>query len=480
MPADVLAFGPFQLDVRARRLSKDGEPLTLSGRQFEVLHALVVKAGEILSKDQLVDSAWDGVAVTDNSVEKAVSSLRRLLDEGTGAVRIETLARRGYRFTGVVTRVERRESDAALDALLAPHRAWIEGRAALETLNREQIVRTRQVFESVLEQAPDQAAAHVGLANACVMQFEMSRAQRDRDELLLRDALRHAREACRLDVAYGEAWATLGFVLDRAGQHRDALASSRRAVVLEPGNWRHHMRLAYVSWGEERLREADRTLSLLPEFPLAHWLSATVYVARQAFDAADRHLAAGTGSDQAGVAHPRFEGVALHWLHGLIRLAHGDETAAEAAFTRELQLESRGQLYARECCANTWYALGALRLARGQRAEAIAALGEALARVPAHPAACVMLTRLGAAVAPPLAQSSHEPARFDAEGLLAHAVGLCMDGQVATAADAMGTGLAEAPEGSALWLVPVEPALRVWEQPDVWAPVLARLRSRAA
>ena len=70
-----------------------------------------------------------------------------------------------------------------------------------------------------------------------------------------------------------EAWATLGFVLDRTGDHVDAVAASRRAVTLEPDNWRHHFRLAFVTWGEERLRAARRTLALFPGFPLAHWLA---------------------------------------------------------------------------------------------------------------------------------------------------------------------------------------------------------------
>ena len=43
-------------------------------------------------------------------------------------------------------------------------------------------------------------------------------------------------------------------------------------MTLEPDNWRHHFRLSFVSWGEERLRAAHRTLALLPDFPLAHWL----------------------------------------------------------------------------------------------------------------------------------------------------------------------------------------------------------------
>ena len=57
--------------------------------------------------------------------------------------------------------------------------------------------------------------------------------------------------------------------LNRNKGHRFALAAMRRAVSLEPDNWRHYFRLSYVSWGEERLRAARRTLALLPGFPLA-------------------------------------------------------------------------------------------------------------------------------------------------------------------------------------------------------------------
>ena len=273
----ILSFGPFQLDLKSRRLLRQNEPIALGARQFDLLHVFATRPGQILSKDSLIESAWRDVAVTDNSLEQAISGLRRML----GPEYIETHARRGYRFAADVTRSDVRETDAALEALLAPHRMWIEGRAALETLERDQIIHARAVFERMVVQVPDQAPAHVGLANACAMQFEMTRTDREPDRRALDAALTHSREACRLDAQYGEAWATLGFVLDRTGDHADARASLRRAVALESDNWRHRLRLSYASWGEERLREARRTLALLPGFPLAHWLAASVHVARQ-------------------------------------------------------------------------------------------------------------------------------------------------------------------------------------------------------
>jgi DNA-binding winged helix-turn-helix (wHTH) protein len=481
VPPALFAFGPFELDAASRRLTRDGEPVALSARQFDLLHLLVARAGQVLSKDALIETAWSGVAVTDNSLEQAISSLRRILASPDTTAYIETQARRGYRFAAEVRRVDRRAPEATLEALLAPHRAWVEGRAALETLERSQVLRAREVFARAIEQMPDQASAHVGLANAGIMQFEMTRSELEPDTAALSVAATHAREACRLDPAYGEAWATLGFVLDRTGNHADALAASRRAVSLEPDNWRHHLRLAYVSWGEERLREAQRTLALLPGFPLAHWLAATVHVARQAFDHAERELLAGIHAPAAEAAETgtRFSGVALHWLLGLIMLARGNDADAEEQFRLELAGENSGQLYARECCANTWYAIGALRLRRGDRAGAEAAFAETRARVPQHPMAAVALA---AVRADPQALSSQEGSisRLSAADVaFAHALAAVLRGDVQAAADLIDRALAATPPGSACWNLPLEPMLRAGSD-SRWHSALARLRNRAA
>jgi DNA-binding winged helix-turn-helix (wHTH) protein len=482
----VFAFGPFRLDSGARRLLRDGEAVPLSPTQFDLLELLVAKAGQVISKDQLIDAVWRDVAVSDNSLEQAISALRRTLDPAAGRQFIETRPRRGYRFAVPVTRLEDRKSDEVLEALLAPHRAWIEGRAALETLEREQILHARAVFERVLPASPSQAPVHVGLANACAMQYEMTRADREPDSGALEMAAHHAREACRLDAQSAEAWATLGFVLDRTGPRTDALAAARRAVTLEPDNWRHFVRLSYVSWGEERLRAARRTLALLPGFPMAHWLAATVHVARQAIDEAERELEAGIsvqGSQQPGA---RFGGVALHWLLGLTCMARGDDRRALAEFERELAGEAGGHLYARECCANTWYAIGALHLRRGRRDEARAGFSRALERIAAHP-----MARIGLAAAdqpgdngglPPDARTGDRAApgarAFDLA--LCRSAALVLGDRAPEASQLIVDALTVAPEGNAGWLLPIEPLLHVQSAPASWAVALLRLRSRAA
>jgi tetratricopeptide (TPR) repeat protein len=318
------------------------------------------------------------------------------------------------------------------------------------------------------------------------MQFEMTRTDREPDRHALSVALTHAREACRLDPHYGEAWATLGFVLDRTGEHADALASLRRAVALEGDNWRHRLRLAYASWGEERLREARRTLALLPGFPLAHWLAASVHVARQTLTDAERELTAGISAQSAESGGAgRFTGIALYWLRGLIRCAAGDDAGALADFEQELSHETSGHLYARECCANTWYAIGALRVRHGEWEPARAAFQEALNRLPVHPMARAGMaivatchTGGGFSVAP-----SHSGRESSIEAVVARAaVTIFVVGESAVweAVHVVDEAVAQAPHGDTGWLIPIEPLLGVGSRADAWAPVLARLRTRAA
>ena len=475
------SFDDFELDTFARRLTRSGEPVAVADRHLDVLYRLVSHPGELVSKEALVTAGWGDVAVTDNSLEQAISALRRALgSRADGGSYIETVPRRGYRFSGSAERRIARATDESLDALMAPHRAWVEGRAALESLEGDQVWRAKRDFEQVLEAVPENAMAHVGLANACAMRYEMTRTDAEPNRAALTAAMQHAREACRLDPGSGEAWATLGFVLGCAGEAVDALASLKRAVTLEPDNWRHHFRLGYGSWGEERLRAARRTLTMLPGFPLAHWLAATVHVARNALDDAERELRAGVVGQDVQCPHERFNSVALHWLLGLVVLAQGDEDQAFAEFERELAGEKSGQLYARECCANTWYAIGALRLRQKHPEDAARAFEQVIARVPNHRLALNVLLTARHGDRPSTSYGISVPAGGAFDEHFGAAIGLSATGNTAFAAELLDRALVAAPAGNVGWLVPVEPLLNVSANPDVWSSVLARLRARAA
>ena len=73
----------------------------MPARHLTVLSALLARAGHVISKDALVEAAWRDVAVTDNSLEQAISALRRALRTADASDSpIETVPRQGYRFAG--------------------------------------------------------------------------------------------------------------------------------------------------------------------------------------------------------------------------------------------------------------------------------------------------------------------------------------------------------------------------------------------
>jgi DNA-binding winged helix-turn-helix (wHTH) protein/Tol biopolymer transport system component len=97
------AFGPFRIDVDARQLYRDGEPVPLTGKAFDTLLILVGRHGQIVEKDELLDQVWPDTHVTEDSLTQSISVLRRALGEdSTQPQYIATIPRRGYRFIAPV------------------------------------------------------------------------------------------------------------------------------------------------------------------------------------------------------------------------------------------------------------------------------------------------------------------------------------------------------------------------------------------
>ena len=88
-----ITFGPFRLDLGARRLTHNDVELMLGGRAFDVLAALAGAGGGTLTKDALLATVWHGQVVEENNLQKQVSALRKLIGEGW----IVTIPNRGYR-----------------------------------------------------------------------------------------------------------------------------------------------------------------------------------------------------------------------------------------------------------------------------------------------------------------------------------------------------------------------------------------------
>ena len=99
----VWTFGPFELRQSTRQLLSHGRPLPLGSRAFDLLCALVERAGEVLSREVLVARVWPRTIVEDSSLRVHIVALRKLLGEGRdGARYIANVPGRGYGFVAPV------------------------------------------------------------------------------------------------------------------------------------------------------------------------------------------------------------------------------------------------------------------------------------------------------------------------------------------------------------------------------------------
>src|ERR1700755_2303445 len=93
-------FGTFELRPHQRRLLKDGATISLRPRAFDLLVALVDRAGHLVTKDELLERVWPKTVVEEAALHVQVSALRKVV--GSGA--ITTVSGRGYQFTLPVTK----------------------------------------------------------------------------------------------------------------------------------------------------------------------------------------------------------------------------------------------------------------------------------------------------------------------------------------------------------------------------------------
>jgi two-component system OmpR family response regulator len=90
----VLTYGDLELDPAQRRVTVRGAEVALTAREFTLLEYLLRRAGEVVSKTELLDHVWDAALDTaPNAVEVYVGYLRRKI----GRDRLETVRGAGYR-----------------------------------------------------------------------------------------------------------------------------------------------------------------------------------------------------------------------------------------------------------------------------------------------------------------------------------------------------------------------------------------------
>ncbi len=119
-------FGPFTLDVADERLWKHEEPVPLGHKAFTVLVRLIAEHDQLVTKDQLLASAWPDTAVSEAVLTTAMREIRLAIGDTARTPRfVETVHGRGYRFIAPIVATtdepRRRSAGAGADAFAERH-----------------------------------------------------------------------------------------------------------------------------------------------------------------------------------------------------------------------------------------------------------------------------------------------------------------------------------------------------------------------
>src|SRR6202166_5163166 len=141
MAGPAISFGPFRLLAAQRLLLEGDNQVRLGSRAFDILAALVERAGEVVGKEELISRAWPQTFVEDANLKIQVSALRRALGDGQAGHRyVATVPGRGYNFVAPVSHEE--AAPASPRPTMAPPGMHNLPFAATRMIGREEVVAT--------------------------------------------------------------------------------------------------------------------------------------------------------------------------------------------------------------------------------------------------------------------------------------------------------------------------------------------------
>lgn len=325
-----LFVGAWRADRTTGELTREGAAERLEPKVMDLLFLLAGRPGKAFSKDDIMEALWPDVVVGDDSLARAVSRLRKALDDDPKTpVYIETLPKRGYRLIADVRPADdphvatASAAPPAVSQRALPRSAMAAGLAALaavvalalafwpspqakappsekvlvERANDFYFQYTRAdneaaiaLFERVLTERPEHAPALAGLANALVQKVirwpdEPGTAEYTRLEDALRSGrtktesakrvLSRARTLAERAVALAPgdpaAHKALGFVQSAGGAFDQAIASYRKAVAIDPDAWGPLINIGDV------LEISGRKAEALPYFEQAYAAMTRIY-----------------------------------------------------------------------------------------------------------------------------------------------------------------------------------------------------------
>src|SRR5262245_21361907 len=99
----MFSFGPYRLDPTRGQLERGKQEVKLTPKALAVLGALVMRAGQVVPKEELFAAVWPHTVVSDAALTACILELRKALKDKVKTPRyLETVHRRGYRFIAAV------------------------------------------------------------------------------------------------------------------------------------------------------------------------------------------------------------------------------------------------------------------------------------------------------------------------------------------------------------------------------------------
>jgi DNA-binding winged helix-turn-helix (wHTH) protein/tetratricopeptide (TPR) repeat protein len=244
-----LQFDGWTVDRVSGEISRDGHMTRLPQQPLRILIELTDRAGEVVTREQLVKALWpQGVVDFDNGLNVAVRKLRVALDDVGDTPRyVETLPRVGYRFIG---KLGTAASPAAIES--TPARS---ARGMWLVLAFAVVALAAGLGTFWFSERSAGGTRHVPSARAEELYVEgmHQRSRRDVDATAL--ALAKLEEAIKEDPEYAEAWAGYSRTLSGAVVRQlmtpaeglpKARAAAERALRLDPGVADAHVTLLHI------------------------------------------------------------------------------------------------------------------------------------------------------------------------------------------------------------------------------------------
>ena len=301
--AHYYGFGRFTLDVQEQRLSDGESNIPLTPKAFEVLSLLVLNAGHLIEKEELMQHVWPDSFVEESNIAKIIHTLRkRLGDDGNGNAFIETVPTKGYRFVADVSVIEERaygdvSESSSVESLVTELTPAESVAASLTELSKGKSYR-RHYFVASAIIVLNILVTGFWISNGSLMPRPWAtrfskHSQNTQAEALVKDARLHMREdkgralekfekAVELDPTYAEAYAGIAAVKsyhppipvtnDELTTAREAL---KKALTLDPDNvWGHQIKCRIMGTNDwefdEAVTECRHAVELDPNDAGAH------------------------------------------------------------------------------------------------------------------------------------------------------------------------------------------------------------------